>query len=342
VTLPETPPEGEIAPVTVELEEAPFRSVAAGLRYDTSDGPAVRLRFEHRNVFGENETFRSTLDAGLQNQRLLLDFRKPQYLRPGQDFVSAFEARHIEDDAYDEIGGTLTAGLQRELNERWTVGAGGLIEISEITDNRVTSNAYLFGIPAFAAYDGSNDLLNPTTGERFRLDVTPFTGVYLEENTNFLNLDATASIYRPLDSDARYVVAARTRLGSIISDDVDGIPPTRRLYSGGAGSVRGYQQDFVGPLDDQNDPIGGRSVVEFGAEIRARVWGDIGVVVFADAGSVSQEMFPDFEDGLQYGVGAGVRYYTPVGPIRFDVAVPLDRRDADDPFQFYISIGQAF
>jgi translocation and assembly module TamA len=342
VTLPDEAPEGEAAPVTVKLSEAPFRTVAAGARYDSDDGPAVRLRFEHRNLFGANEQFRAVLDAGIEDQILTFGYTEPQFLRPGQDFVAGFEVRRESENAYDDTSATLTAGLTRELTEQWTVGAGGLLEASFIEEDGRDTEAYLAGLPVFAAYDGSNDLLNPTRGGRARLDATPFTGIFDEEWTNFLTLDAKGSYYQPLDAEDRYVLALRGRAGSILSESFDRIPATRRLYSGGSGSVRAFAEDFVGPLDENGDPLGGRSVLEFGAEMRARVWGDIGVVGFVEGGTVSQEIFPDFEDGFQYGVGAGVRYYSPVGPIRLDVAVPLDPREEDDSFQFYISIGQAF
>jgi len=119
------------------------------------------------------------------------------------------------------------------------------------------------------------------------------------------------------------------------------VPPTKRLYSGGGGSVRGYAQDYIGPLDHGN-PRGGRSVLEAGVELRARLFGDIGGAIFTEAGSVSTETYPDFEDGIQTAAGLGLRYYSPAGPIRVDVAFPINPRSQDDAFQVYFSIGQAF
>ncbi|MEM6676296.1 MAG: BamA/TamA family outer membrane protein [Pseudomonadota bacterium] len=342
VSLPETPPEGEVAPVTVQLEERPFRSVSAGARFSTDEGPGIRLGFQHRNLFGANERLDLTLDASIDEQVFNSTYRKPQYLRDGQDFVAEAEARRIEDDAFDEIGGTLTAGIQRKLSPRWTVGFGGLFEGSIIDDGETEATAYLFGIPLSAQYDGSDDLLNPTTGQRFGIELIPFGGLFDGRGVGFLSVDARASLYRRLDEDGRWVAAARTRLGAIPSGSLDDIPATRRLYSGGSGSVRGFQEDFVGPLDENNDPIGGRSVFELGAELRFPIVGDLGGVAFVEAGTVSTEIFPDFEEGMQVAAGAGVRYYSPIGPIRVDFGVPINGRDADDAFQFYISIGQAF
>lgn len=126
-------------------------------------------------------------------------------------------------------------------------------------------------------------------------------------------------------------------------DSTNDIPATKRFYAGGGGSIRGYKYQTVGPLNSKNDPVGGRSLLEIGFEARVRITEDIGIVPFIEGGNVYESMLPDFADELLWGAGLGIRYYTAVGPIRFDVAVPLDRRDnVDDAFQFYISIGQAF
>ncbi|MCL5777380.1 BamA/TamA family outer membrane protein [Limibaculum sp. FT325] len=342
VTLPDAPPPGEAAQVTVALEQAPFRTVRAGVRYNTDEGPGVRAGIEHRNLFGANEQVEVLADASLDVQRLTTTFRKPQYLRPLQDLIAGIELRRVEEDAYDELGGTVTAGLERRLGEHWTVGAGGLAEYSSITDQGVTDDALLGGIPLFAAYDGSDDLLDPKTGERLRVDLTPFGGIFANDPVTFLTIDARASAYRRLTAEGDVVAAVRGRVGSIIADALSDVPQTRRLYSGGGGSVRGYAEDFVGPLDAAGDPVGGRSVLEAGGELRGRVWGDLWLAAFVEAGSVSTGTIPSLEEGVQVGTGGGIRYASPVGPIRLDVGVPLNKRDADDSFQVYISIGQAF
>jgi len=342
VSPPEDPPEGETAPIGVTVEEGPFRSVAASLRFSTDNGPEGRASFEHRNLFGANEQLRLELNAGIDEQRANLGYLVPQYGRPGQDLVGGLELRRIEDDKFEELGATLTLGLQRKLNERWTVGAGGLLEYSQITDDGEDNSAQLAGLPMFVSYDGSDDALNPTKGQRARLAATPFVGTYRDAFTGFLVLDGRASAYQDLLGDGRYVLAERARLGSILSGDLDDVPPTRRFYSGGGGSVRGFEQDLIGPLDDRNDPIGGRSVAEIGIEMRARIWGDIGGVVFVDGGTVSEETVIDFSEDFLVAAGTGLRYYSPVGPVRVDIAFPLNGRDVDDTFQFYFSIGQAF
>jgi len=107
-------------------------------------------------------------------------------------------------------------------------------------------------------------------------------------------------------------------------------------------AARGYGFQLAGELDDDNEPTGGRSLLEFAGELRGQITDTIGAAIFADSGAAFGSSVPDFEEPLRIGVGGGLRYFSPIGPIRFDVGVPLDRRDSDDAFQFYISIGQAF
>lgn len=345
VKPPAQPPEdaGPVAlPVDVVVAERPFRTVSAGARYSTDEGPSVTGGFEHRNLFGENEILSVEAELGVQVQRLGIGYREPQYMRPGQDLIASLVVRREEDDAFDELGATATLGLQRRLNPRWVVGAGGLLEISQITDQGTETMAYLFGLPVFGAYDSTDDKLDPSEGGRFRLEVTPYAGSFDGDFAGFLTLDATGSAYYDLFDDRSIILAGRGRFGSILTDELETVPQTRRLYAGGGGSVRGFAQRFVGPLDALNDPIGGLSAVELGGELRTRFLESFGATVFIEAGSVGEQSFPDFNTGVQVAAGVGFRYFSPAGPIRVDLALPLNPRDADDAFQIYFSIGQAF
>jgi len=346
VRAPQEPPEGleEPAPlpVSVVLEEGPRRRITGGLRYDTDLGPQVRATFTHRNLFGANERLLAELDAGFEELSLGLGLRKPQFKQPGQDLLLGVALKSTFKDAYDALTGNVFTGLERKWNGRWRGRLGALGEVSWIDDNDHEATAYLLGVPFFAAYEGSNDLFNPTDGERLRLEAKPFFGVFDNSDTEFLILNAKGSIYRPLDDEHHFIIAAQGRVATILASDLKSVPATRRLYSGGGGSVRGYELDVVGPLDSGNDPVGGRSVLEAGVELRARLYGDIAGVVFTDAGAVSTEMFPDFAEGVQAAAGLGLRYHSPAGPIRVDVAFPVNGRSSDDTFQVYFSIGQAF
>jgi translocation and assembly module TamA len=340
---PEEPPEGGEVPIVVTATEGPRRTVTAGARWNTDTGPALRTTFEHRNLFGANETVRLEALAGQEEQRFETRFRKPQFLRPGQALIAGVGFRNIETDAFDETAATAAAGVERELSRKWTVGGGALVELTETTEEGVSTTYLLAGPTGFVAYDGTDDALNPTQDARLRLDVTPLAGLSDEDDTPiFVAVDGVASAYLKLDRPGNHVLAFRGRLGSIVAAEVSDVPAGRRLYSGGGGSVRGYSERSIGPRNDRGDPSGGLSVVEAGAEFRSRFWGDFGGAAFVEAGAVSEDVAPTFDEDPQVAAGLGARYFSPVGPIRVDVGVPLNPRDDDDAFQVYLSIGQAF
>jgi len=122
--------------------------------------------------------------------------------------------------------------------------------------------------------------------------------------------------------------------------NIDEIAPSRRIYAGGGGSVRGFGYQQLGPKDPQNNPIGGLTSTELAFEARYR-FGNFGIVPFVDAGRVGGNSTPGFS-GLRYGTGIGGRYYTNFGPLRFDIATPIKRQPGESKIALYISIGQAF
>ena len=120
------------------------------------------------------------------------------------------------------------------------------------------------------------------------------------------------------------------------------IPADERFYAGGGGSIRGYAYQTVSPLRE-GVPVGGKSLLELSLETRVRITEKVGIAAFLDGGGAFAAGFPDSDERLLWGAGLGVRYFTPIGPFRLDVAIPLNRREGlDDAFQVYISLGQAF
>jgi translocation and assembly module TamA len=154
---------------------------------------------------------------------------------------------------------------------------------------------------------------------------------------------ARASAYYSVDPDSRFVLAGLVGVGALGGADLADIPANWRFYAGGAGSVRGYPYNNLGPTGPFGlAVVGGRSLFAASAELRVKVTDTIGFVPFFDAGNAFATSFPNFSESLATSVGVGLRYYTAIGPIRADVAFPLDRRDARGPVALYVSIGQAF
>lgn len=328
--------------VLVTVTEAPPRSIGAGLRYSTDDGPGARLSWEHRTLFGQAEKLRANLDVSLYEQSAELLFEKPRFLHPDQSLRLSSAATLVDRAAYEGVSAEAAAALDRRLTDHWRASAGTTLELAELDDGAETRQSLLVGLPLGATRDTTDNLLDPTEGTRLGLTLTPYSGQVDDQTLAFGVANAVGSAYwAPLASD-RLVLAGRARLASLFGAATDDVPATQRLYAGGGGSVRGYGHQMVGPLDDGDDPTGGRSAVEVGLEARIKVTETIGVVPFVEAGAVSDAVWPDFEAPVQVAAGLGGRYYTDFGPLRVDIGVPLNRRDADDFVQVYISLGQAF
>ena len=329
-------------PLTVRVAERKHRSIGAGVNFSSSEGIGGEVFWEHRNLLGEQENFRVTATAAEIRQELALNFRKPNYKRIDQALLSETKGTRQETEAFDEVGVSQTLALERKLSERWRVSAGGSVEYTEIDDNEGRQQFTLLGVPLTARRDNTDDPLDPSRGSRLQFDVTPYQ-TFGDDESTFLRTEVAGSIYYSVLRRRRFVVAGRAKIGSIVGSQTDDVPATKRFYAGGGGSIRGFEFQEVGPLDGAGDPLGGRSVVEVGLDLRFRLTDTIGIVPFVEAGNVYDEEVPNFSDPLRVGAGLGFRYFTAIGPLRLDVAVPVNPREGvDEDFQFYISLGQAF
>lgn len=331
---------GEL-PITITVVEAKHRTIAAGARYSTSEGPGGQVYWEHRNLLGRAERFRIEGRGSFIEHGLGVEFDRPLFLRPDQDLKTrAFFKRDTTDAFRSRIFGG-DVGVIRRLDRFHLVGVGVSFERSRITDEGDIEDFTLFGLPLRFERTTANDVLDPTTGERIRATLTPYVDP-LRGGLAFTVGRVDGSLYRPITKNERVIAALRASYGSIVGAGLRDIPSNKRFFSGGGGSVRGFGFQKAGELDVENDPIGGRSVIEVGAELRIRIGKRFGVVPFIEGGRAFRGPIPDFKKGLFWAGGLGVRYFTDFGPLRVDFAVPINRRSADDRFQFYISIGQAF
>ncbi|MEW6089303.1 MAG: autotransporter assembly complex family protein [Pseudomonadota bacterium] len=328
-------------PQQIELSERAPRTVRLGAKWSTSEGAGVRGSWEHRNLFGRAERLTLGLSIAQIEQSATADFRKPNFLRPDQSLLASAEFVHEENDAYTENRIKAGASLERSLGRWWTGSLGATFQITETEDINGRIAYQLIGIPALLRYDNTDDVLDPREGLRATLSAIPYFGASDQRATTFTRLEATGSTYLGLTDEL--VLALRGRYGLIAADDTTDVPGSTRFYAGGGGSVRGYGFQKAGPLDAKGDPVGGRSVLEASVEARYRFTETIGGVAFIDGGQTYSTLEPSFSDPLLWGAGLGIRYYTPIGPVRLDIATPLNRRNnVDDAFQIYVSLGQAF
>lgn len=332
---------GEL-PMTITLVERSPRSISVAANFSTTEGFGGDVSWEHRNLFGSNEKLVLRVEGNRITQKVGGILTRPNWRQADRDLLLTVTGTRTDSKAFNELGGEVSARVRSPLVTPWFGSLGTSMEGSRIKDTKSSRTLLLFGLPASLVRDDTVDKLDPRSGSRFRWQATPFTG-YFNKPVTFLQNTLTASAYQPLDGKQRFVLAGRVKAGSLLGEKRESIPANKRFYAGGGDSVRGYAYQKIGPLDDDNDPIGGRSLFEFSTEVRARVWGNFGVVAFVDGGAVFPSVLPSFDETIRFGAGPGLRYLTPIGPVRFDVAFPLNgRSDIDDPYEFYISIGQAF
>jgi translocation and assembly module TamA len=329
-------------PVTIELSERPRRSIGAGVSYSTDVGFGGEVFWEHRNILRRNERLRLTLKGAQIEQSGKLEFRKPTFLSRRQALLSEASVVNSKTEAYDQRSVAATVALERRYPSYWraTIGVTGAYD--RVVDNEGVRDFQLFGLPITALRNATDDPLNPTRGVMLDLSATPYVGVG-DETLRFVRLVAGGSSYHAIDKAKKFVLAGRARAGSLVGAKTVDIPADKRFYAGGGGSIRGYKFQQVGPLDAANDPVGGRSLIEFSGELRIRISDKFGIVPFVDGGTVVDASYPTFDEPVRWAAGLGLRYFTGFGPLRADVAFPINGRDGvDSRFEFYISIGQAF
>ncbi|HLO75935.1 MAG TPA: autotransporter assembly complex family protein [Magnetospirillum sp.] len=329
-------------PIAIDLREADRRSIGTGLSWASSEGFAARAWWEHRNLFGAAERLRAEVVASEIRNAFDVTARVPDLLAGDQDGIASFTAEEQRTDAYvtRTVGGSV--GMEWALTPTWRASASGAVERTFEERNDRTRNYTLVSFPLEARQDDTDDLLDPTRGNRLRAQVRPFVEA-LGGTVGFNRFEISDSHYLQVLDHPRLIVAGWGRFGTITGIGLDSVPADKRFYVGGGGSVRAYGYQMAGPLDSAGDPLGGLSELAFGAEIRVKLTDTIGIVPFVEAGNAYEQRLPKPGEDLRWGGGLGLRYFTPIGPVRADIAVPFNPRPGiDDSYQVYLSLGQAF
>ncbi len=337
----------EAVDVLVRQTKGPARSLAGSAGYSTGQGFKAEGSWTHRNLFPPEGALIGTVVAGTQEQGLSGTFRRSNAGKRDRTFTAIASADHSNYDAFDAFTGTLSARWSYDSRPIWqkrfTYYYGGeLVGTNESVydftrGERVRRTFGIAALPGQVQWDTSDSLLNPTQGYRLRLNLSP-EGAVSGGFKPYVRTMVEATYYYPVSPSL--VIAGRARAGSIQGIARDDLAPSRRYYGGGGGSVRGYGYQRLGPFDPNGDPVGGRSLNEFALEARYR-FGNFGIVPFLDAGNSYESSMPKGSD-LKFGAGIGGRFYTNFGPMRIDLATPLNPRPGDGKVALYISIGQAF
>jgi translocation and assembly module TamA len=386
-------------PITFTLRERKRHAVALNAAYSTDLGGSGGVTWSDRNVFGNAERLTIAASAlnlgGTATTGIGYDtsakFLKPEFGHRDQSLQIAVGAIKQSLQAYDQKAVTTGVTLTRKLSSIWTVSAGVATANEQVIQEtntpqynavaptiplypQVTYNYTLIALPLSLSYDSTHlasPLDDPLHGMRDSLSITP-TQSLGHPNASFVISQIKLAAYFDLHGlgltdPGRSVLAARALAGQAQGAGEFSLPPDQRFYGGGSGTIRGYRYQSVGPqFPADGNPIGGTAIIAGTLEFRQRIAANWGGAVFVDGGQVSSSLKP-LPNQLRIGYGIGARYYTPIGPIRLDVAVPTRRHSfqtsqgvvtdkngvvtgvtlekgvvKDDAFEIYIGLGQAF
>lgn len=341
LTVDEPDDDGRL-PIRIEVTERKPRSVTLAGGYRNDQGWWSLAGWEHRNLLRRGERF--SVEYGVSEEGFggELMFRRPDVRRLDQSLTFRVKQELEETRAFESASVGVLAVFDRPLLRGWHGDAGLGYRYSSVEDALDKQDFSLAYLPLGLSRDGSDDALDPRAGYRVSLGVAPYLDVPGGE-LFFVKSRVSATLYQRLTRSPQIDWAGRASLAFIGGEARNALPADERLFAGGGGSLRGYPFQTVGPLEGST-PLGGRSMMLFSQELRWRMTETFGLTAFLDGGAVTEEIwFNDAVDEVLWGTGLGLRYFTPVGPLRLDVAVPLNRRSGvDDPWQFYVSLGQAF
>jgi len=357
-------------PVRVTVAEGKHQKVNTGIGYGSEEKVRARVRWDHLNFFGGArqagfEARWSSLSRGVR-----MDYTEPYLLTPHFSLRFEGQAWQAREPVYsqDTIGGRAIFKHQANQQNYWSVSLINEFEQSSIAnvaleDFSVRNNLIALGLDprtgetrgtvGAVALDLSRDttgnLLDATHGYRVTGHLES-AGRFMWGTYNYWQAQGEARHYVTVAK--KFVVANRLNVGSITPQgDVDqNVPFHKRLFLGGATSIRGWGRYEVSPLSGSGFPIVGLSMLEGASEIRMALWNKVGAVAFLDYGNVWADAWSVNLGDLRYAVGPGLRYVTPIGPLRVDLGYQLNPIEGllvnGQPetrrWRVHFSIGQAF
>jgi translocation and assembly module TamA len=355
-------------PITFVFRERLRHAVTVNSAYSTDLGGSGGVTWSDRNVFGNAEQLNiaasiinlggsATTGIGYDTSAKLIF---PDFGHRDQSLQLAVGAINQSLQAYDQKAITTGVTLSRKLSSVWSASIGVATANERIDQEGVNYNYTLVAVPMTLSYDSTHlasPLDDPLHGMRDSLSVAP-TQSLGHPSASFVITQLKLAAYFDLNNlgltnPGRSVIAARFLAGVAQGAGEFSLPPDQRFYGGGSGTIRGFKYQSVGPQFADGNPKGGTAIEAATIEWRQRFGTSFGGAVFVDAGQVSGGQVSGSDLGstltpvaseLRVGVGLGVRYYTPIGPIRLDVAVPMKQYHdvGADSYEIYIGLGQAF
>jgi len=328
-------------PIKLRFSEANHQRISIGGFYGTVDGPGFTFAWTHRNISGMGDILSAKGDLSKRFIAGNITYKKPDFLTFDQTLRAFGELARINIRAYLAFIYRGANYIDRKIDEKTNFSAGMKLEHINVSKSASNGTYLLLGLPLFIRYVDTDNFLDATQGFSVVYSATPYQSLF-HANQHFVKQRLTLNFFAPLGT-PRFVLALRTQFGSVGGAKQQDVPLTKLFLGGSEDDLRGYRYKTVSPLDANLRPLGGRSAIFATAEIRWKVTKTIGLVPFADFGTVTFSQYPDFTAKWFKAVGGGFRYFTFFGPLRFDIGFPLDKREGvDHNFQIYASVGQAF
>lgn len=342
---------GDTMDVALTVVEEKPRRIGAGFELSNTDGMMLSAYWMHRNLLGGGERLRLDLqssDIGSSNSGRDDEFsgrleRPATITADTTAFLDGSLARMREED-YDSdvIEGSL--GFSHYFSDQLTADIAAGYMYSRVTDDSGKTNFKALTFPMDVIWDRRDEPTNAKSGFYLAGYATPFLGMGEADSGAVLQLDGRG--YYSFGGNDRVTLAGRSFLGTVLGSDIENTPREYLFFSGGGGSVRGQSYESLGvhEIDGLSGPIktGGMSIVNLNAELRYQLGSKIGLAAFSDYGQLWGESAFGGNDVWHAGAGLGVRYDTPIGPLRFDIGHPVGGGATDDGIQLYLGLGQAF
>lgn len=317
-------------PVVVSISPGKRRVFSVGAGYATDTGVQGRLGYTNRRRNAKGHQFDTRLSLSKVDSEITADYRWPRG-RPDSEWVDLYAGfLRKRTDTSESDKQSLGARITRNRNENWLESL--YIELTreefEVGEQLDVSRLLTPGINWETTV--GRTLRRQPRGHRMSIEVRGALENLLSDTT-FLQASASAKWIRTVGRSTRFLV--RADVGATVKQSLDELPPTVRFFAGGDTSVRGYDFETIGPLDADGNVIGGSHQVVLSLEADWEVRDKWAAAVFVDSGSA----FNGSDFDLKTGVGLGLRWYSPLGPIRLDVAHPLD--DPNNDYRFHITLG---
>ncbi len=358
-------------PIRVTVAEGNHQRVNFGVGYGTEEKGRVDAEYHHLNFFGGARTAGAHVRYSALDRGIRLDFTQPYFFRPHVSLNGEAQQWYTFTPAYQSIVTGAKATLNHRESDRtsWAISINSEHDSSSIasevlSDLKLRNDLIALGLdPTTGQQNGTlnalgfdfqhstaDNLLNAKRGYQLAFHIEQ-AGRIIPGTFNYYAASADARHYLPIANE-RFVLASRLQAGNIrpVGDAQANVPFSKRYFLGGATTIRGWGRYEVSPLSGSGLPLGGDSMVAFSEELRATVQGNLGMVLFLDGGNVWESSGGFNFSDLRYAVGPGLRYQTPVGPIRFDFGYQLnpipgllvDGKPQTRRWRIHFSIGQAF